>query len=275
VGTYSYVDWARRLVEMPVQVLPLAMSLVVYPYLSEWATQGEREKMRLAFIGTTRAMMFLFVPAAVALILLSLPTVWLVYGGEEFNLHHDAPMTSHALRIYSAGMPFFAMEGIINKWFFALTDTFTPNIAGALMGMLHVLIAWGGLRLFKKDVSKLGAVAWALTVSKGLKVVWLYASLHGKIGRFFDKSFFSFCLKLAVAVAAMVGAMQGSSAAIHSALEIEMASKKDAAILFLGSAAAGTVAFLAAAFLLRIEELRMVLDEGQKKLKSLLSKARR
>ena len=265
VGSYSYLDWARRLVDMPVQILPMALSFVVYPYLSEWASRKDNAQLRDALVGTTRAMMFLFVPACVGLILLSFPVTWFIYGGGEFTLE-DASQTARALVIYSLGMPFFSMEGIINKWFFALSDTLTPNLVGAAMASLHVAIAFFGVRLAKRKAVQLCAVASALTLSKSLKVLLLYGFLRRKLDGIQGRALAWFSVRLGVCLLVMTGAVMGTMGGLQSGLGLDLQEKMHCLLLLLAGGGVGGFAFMFVAFLLRIEELHLVLAEVRKRL---------
>jgi len=265
VGTYSYLDWARRLVDMPVQILPMALSFVVSPYHSEWAPQTDKDQLRDALVGTTRAMTFLFVPAGLGLVLLAFPATWFVYGGGEFNLE-DASQTAKALWIYSAGMPFFSMEGIINKWFFALSDTLTPNLVGAAMAALHVAIAFFGVKLARRESVKLCAVALALTASKGIKVLILYGCLRKKLEGIQGKALAWFSARLGLCVLGMTGAVLGTLWGLKAGMGLDVQEKMHSLLLLLAGAGAGGGAFMLLAFLLRIEELHLVLSEIRKRL---------
>ena len=64
---------------------------------------------------------------------------------------------------YASGLFFYSVEGSINKWYFALKDTWTPNWVGALWALGHLTISIvGGLY----TPLGLAAVALAYPISK-------------------------------------------------------------------------------------------------------------
>ncbi len=251
-GVYAALDYARKISDMPVMIVPLAVSLVVYPWVSEWATRMDREKLAESLVAMTRVMAFIFVPVAVGLIVLSTPVVQLAYERGEFA-PEGTVLVSRALVPYAAGLPFLAVEASINKWYFALGDTATPNYVGAAMAILHVLIAYVGVYHLRRSV---GVLAAALSISKGLKVTILYLMLRGRIGKISRAEVLSFAGRLAVATAVMAAVVLAVSGAFNDMLVNAGNTQRLMFLVVCGGS--GVAAFLAAAATMRIEELTMV-----------------
>lgn len=257
-GILSALDFGRKLNDLAILIVPLAVSFVVYPYLSEWAVRGEKDRLADALVGMTRAMAFIFIPVSVAIILLARPFSSLVYELGETGPEGIA-LISLALRCYALGIFFYAVEGSINKWYFALKDTGTPNYVGATMVVVHILIAYGGGLVLGWG---LAAVALALTISKSTKVIILYVLLRPRIGTVDPRRVYPFALKLLVCTAVMgvvvhlVGQQLGPTlAAWQPPLG---GAKLRVAVLFASAGLAGTATFLGMAALTRIEELFIV-----------------
>jgi len=235
-----------------VMIIPLAVSLVVYPWVSEWATRMDREKLAESLVGMTRVMAFIFVPVAVGLMVLATPVIQLAYERGEFA-PEDTVLVSRALVPYAAGLPFLAVEASINKWYFALGDTSTPNYVGAAMAVLHILIAYFGVYHLRRSV---GVLAAALSISKGLKVTILYLMLRGRIGKISRAEVLSFAGRLAVATAVMAAVVLAVSGAFSDMLV--NAGNMQRLMFLVVCGGSGVAAFLAAAATMRIEELTMV-----------------
>ncbi len=247
-GVYASLDYARKITDMPVLILPLAVSLVVYPWVSEWATRQDRERLADSLVAMTRVMAFIFVPLAVGLILLATPAIQLVYQRGEFTFA-DTLMVKRALVPYAAGLPFLAVEASINKWYFALGDTAT------------ILIAYVGVYRLKRAV---GVLAAALSISKGLKVIILYLLLRRRIGRIDRNAVLSFVGRLAVGTAVMTVVVLAVSGAFADML---LGAGNMQRLMFLVvCGGAGVATFLAAAAFMRIEELTMVVGFVQTKI---------
>lgn len=255
-GTYASLKYARGIVDLPVQILPLAVSFVVFPYLTEWAGQGARDRMAEALVAMTRALAFLFVPCSVGIILLAKPVVELLYLRGKFG-PEDVHPTALALFAFAPGLLFYAVEGSINKWFFALKDTVTPNAVGIGAVFLHLGIALVGAYVLRGDVTVL---ALAYSISKSVKVIMLYALIKPRIGRIPLAPQLAYVGKLAIACAVMSGAVLGADSVLLPVLE-------SGKLRLLGCVAMGVVAFLATAAVTRIEEFYLVTDHILKKLK--------
>jgi putative peptidoglycan lipid II flippase len=258
-GTYASLKYARGIVDLPVQVLPLAVSFVVFPYLTEWAGRGARDKMADALVSMTRALGFLFVPCSVAIILLTRPVVELLYLRGKFG-PDDVHPTAMALFFFAPGLLFYAVEGSINKWFFALKDTVTPNAVGIGAVCVHIAIATIGTYLLHGDVTVL---ALAYSVSKSLKVIILYLLIKPRIGPIPAGPVLVYVGKLAVACAAMSGGILGAESVLARIID-------NGKLVLLGCIGSGVVVFLIATAILRIEEFYLVTDHVLAKVKRVL-----
>ncbi len=258
-GVYAALDYGRKISDMPVMILPFAVSLVVYPWVSEWATRRDAQKLADSLVAMTRVMAFIFVPLAVGIIVLATPVVQVVYERGQFN-YEDTLLVRRALVPYAAGLPFLSVEASINHWYFALQDTSTPNYVGAAMAGLHVLVTYIGVYHLGMSV---GILAAALSATKGLKVIVLYLMLRRRIGRVDRRAIASFVLRLLVATAAMVVVVLFASGALAPMLDGAGTLRR---LIFLAiCGGAGAASYLVAAAVLRIEELTMVAEFARKK----------
>ncbi len=176
-GTYTCLTFGRAMTDAPLQILPLAVSFVVYPFLSQWAVQDDKARLGLTLVGMTRAMAFIFLPATFALMVLAHPIVSLLFEHGKFGAE-GVDLAALALYCYAPVIVFTAVEGSICNWYFAVKDTLTPNVAGVAGVIIHVAIGWYGTFVLGGSVA---AIALALTVSKSLKVAALYLLLRGKV----------------------------------------------------------------------------------------------
>ncbi len=274
-GVYTCLDFGRKIPDLFLQTLPLAVSFVVYPYLSEWAVRGEKDKMADALVTATRAMAFIYVPLSVALMIVSLPIIRLVYQAGDFT-GENAALSALGVYWYSPGLFFFSVEGAINKWFFAFKDTVTPNITGAAFAVVHVIIGYLGVYVLGQSArSRLSWVAAALTISKSSKVIVLYSLLRRRIGRIDLGKQVVFAIKLAVCVGLMGLALWFLEQQMAPHLELWQAPgglKVKALVNLTASFAAGAVVFLGAAWAARVEELSLVVEAARKGVRKLSAK---
>jgi putative peptidoglycan lipid II flippase len=254
VGMYSALDYGRKLSDAGIMILPLAVSLVVFPYVSEWAAAGDRRRMAQSLAGMTRALAFLCVPLSVGIILLAYPLCDIIYGGGKFKTA-SLDDVALALMCYASGLFIYSIEGSINKWYFAMKDTWTPNWVGVLWALGHlVMSAVGGL------YTPLGlmAVALAYPISKGGKVLTLYLMLRPRLEPVPERRSGAFLAKVLVCTAAMGLVVWWVAGHVSPALEAHRHGKGALAVLLLSAGGAGLVVYLVLAALLRIEEVGQV-----------------
>jgi putative peptidoglycan lipid II flippase len=261
-GMYTCLDFARKIPDVLLQTLALAVSFVVYPFLSEWALRGEKDKMADALVATTRAMAFVFVPLGALLMIASLPMIQLMYQHGQFTAA-QADLSALGVYWYSPGLFFYSLDAPINHWYFALKDTATPNLMGVVFVIVHVVISYLGVyRIGQTPRQQLAWVAAALTISKSGKIIALYAMIRPRIGRIDRAAVASFCAKLAVCTGAMVAAVLLVQQRVSPALEVwqpPVGGVKVQALVELAlSFGVATVVLLAVAALLRVEELSIV-----------------
>ncbi len=259
-GVVSALNYGRMLADLPTLILPLAVSLVVYPYVSEWAAQQDRQRLADSLVSMTRAMAFIFVPLGVAMIVLAHPIVATAFERGEFT-PQDTDAVTRALVPYTSGLPFFAVEASINKWYFALSDTATPNYVGAAMAVVHILIAGAGVHLLNRSI---GVIAAALPISKGLKVIMLYAMLRRRIGEIDRAAVMSFIGRLLIATAIMIAVVIGLNRGLAPILMVGGTLYRLAFLAICG--VVGVAVYLFAATLLQIEEVGMVVGYVREKL---------
>ncbi|MEN6644378.1 MAG: lipid II flippase MurJ [Armatimonadia bacterium] len=277
---YTNLTFARTMGDSALQIIPLAISFVVYPFLSEWAARGDRDKLAEALVGMTRVMAFIFVPISVAMMFMARPIITIVYEHGQMT-SDDAARTALALFCYAPGLLFFALETSIMKWYFALQDTQTPNYWGAGMAMANVVIGYIGVMWlwpagYISATGALATVALALTISKTTKVIILYGLLRKRIGHIDRRVVLLFTAKLALASLVMGGVIYLIATQMQPVLAVwqpPFAAKK---MRMLALAAAvgfgGGGVFLVSAALLKIEELSMVTGFVAKKVRKRLGR---
>jgi putative peptidoglycan lipid II flippase len=260
VGGLAGLRAARRLVDMPWQVLGLGISYVIYPFISELGARQKRGEMADALVSMIRVMAFVFVPTTVFMFVLAEPTIITAFFGMRFD-DESVRLTMQAMPWYVLGMLFFAIEDPLLKWFFALSDTKTPIIMGILGNLLWFAIAVPGVRVYGGGLT---ALALAMSISKMLKVLILLAILRPRLGPVPRERVLPFIGKLAVAVAVMTAAILITSRFLEGV--VPSTGWLSGAIVLFGSAAVAVIVYIVASFLLRIEEFQLVVDRVRARL---------
>jgi murein biosynthesis integral membrane protein MurJ len=198
-GAISALSYASKLVEFPVLVFPYILSVVVFPYLAELSIQKEKAKLARLLAQSLSWITLIFLPLSVFYFVYCHQIVDLVFKRGAFD-EYSVILTSDPLRLYSAGMVFFAIETVLVIFYFANANTKLPILVGIICVVENILLTY----LFIHLIGYTG-IALAAVISKATKNIVLLILLkrevaidYKAVGRFFYK------VALACAAAALV-----------------------------------------------------------------------
>ena len=124
-GPVSWLNYAFRLMQLPLGVFGVAVATVTLPVLSRVATDGITEQFRSVLGAGNRLVLFLTLPSAVGLFVLAEPIISLLYERGKFA-HYETLATAAALRWYAVGLIFYACIKVIQPAFTAINRRFIP-----------------------------------------------------------------------------------------------------------------------------------------------------
>src|SRR4051812_36298903 len=187
----SVLNWATRVMELPIGVFAAAISQVVFPLISRHAARGDWTQLGRDYHKGLRLVLVINVPAAIGLALLSEPIVRLLFQRGEFHAS-DTTLMTPILAVYALGLPFLSFMSVALRGFYALKDTATPVRAAVLSFIANLvfsilLMHWfstGGLAL----ASNLAVLvqAWFLQTRLTRKLSGLgFAPLLPSLGKIF------------------------------------------------------------------------------------------
>jgi murein biosynthesis integral membrane protein MurJ len=250
-GSVSALAYSKKLVEMPVVVLPYAIGIVIFPFFAELAISKEREKLIEMLMHAVKILAFIFIPAAVGLIILRDPVVSIIFKRGAFDAH-SAELTSSALFYYALGLFTFAVEVILVQFYFSMSDTRTPIAVGIGCVLLNILVTVILIRFMAHC-----GIALALTISKTIKVIILYGLLKRKLPEIRLSQPTIFFVKLGAASIVM-GLCVGYVSGRLPFMDSQSVSGQAAGLLI--SVLSGCIIFIAVLFILRLGELRSYWD---------------
>lgn len=137
VGSMSYLYYADRLYQLPMSIFGVAIGTALLPSLSKlWRANNTKHALQLQNKALTFSL-FMNMPAAIGLIVLSHPLIALLFGHGKFSAA-DVAQTAPALAAFASGLPAYVAAKVFTTTFFAQNDTRTPvKVAGfAIAGNL-------------------------------------------------------------------------------------------------------------------------------------------
>jgi len=121
------LEYAERLVYLPLGMFGTAFMTVLLPAFSRFAATGDRESIRLGAERALRNLSLIMAPCACALVCLSYPVIHLIYNMKGGSFDAESNMLSaRALACYAPGLVVFCFQKVLTPAFYALQDLKTP-----------------------------------------------------------------------------------------------------------------------------------------------------
>ncbi len=255
-GAASMLYYGQRLYNFPLGVFAVALATVIFPELSRRAHRGDTEGLGRVASHGLRLTVFVTVPATFGLILVCEPLLrlWLEHG--RFADQPEAlARAAWVTRVYALGIWAYSANHVLIRAFYASEDTRTPLKVAVVAAVgnfgLNLALIWPlaerGLALATVLSALAQFAVLATLVSRRLaQVAW--GGVLSAAGR------------TVLATAAMVAA---TAAAVYWAAPAVGLDGRAGALLQLAfGVGAGGAVYLAAAYLLRMPELRDLLARG-------------
>lgn len=245
-GSVSYLYYADRLVELPLGVFGIAVGTAALPSLSRLANREDWEEFKKTVAFSLRLILFVTIPATVALIVLGESIISVLFQRGAFGAL-DTLRTTEALLCYALGLWAFSTIRVVVSAFHAFQDMRTPLRAAVLA--LVVNVAFSIALMYPLQHAGL---ALATSLASAANVIVLYAILRRRIGVFLRKDFFRSLARIASASLIMWGVIALVGLIFPWDLQ---AGFRDRATFLALAIAGGLGGFIAAAYLLKCEEM--------------------
>ena len=139
-GSISWLYFSDRLIELPLAVFGIAISIVMLPVLSEHFQKKESGLYSSTLSKSIKLSMLIAIPSMVGLIILSSSIISTLFMYGNFDLL-DVNMTVLSLITYSLGLPAFIFLKILVTAFYSRQDTKTPviySLVGISLSLIHI-----------------------------------------------------------------------------------------------------------------------------------------
>jgi putative peptidoglycan lipid II flippase len=138
-GAVSWLNYAFRLMYMPIGLFGVSIATAALPTLSRQAAQDDLAGMRGTLSSGLRMMLMLNVPATAGLIALAWPIVALIFQHGSFT-SADTLATATALACYAPGLVGYSAVRFAVPAFYALHDSRTPVVVSVATVLLNVAL---------------------------------------------------------------------------------------------------------------------------------------
>lgn len=127
-GSPSWINYAFRLMQLPIGVFGVAVATVNLAAVSRSAAAGDMPAFRSTLASSLKLVAFLTLPATAGLVALREPIIALLYEHGRFGAH-DTLRTSDVLLAYAIGLYAYAAVKVLAPAFYALRASRWPLFA--------------------------------------------------------------------------------------------------------------------------------------------------
>ena len=120
------IDKAFRIYQLPQGIFSVAIATVLFPTLARFAARGEHDNLRATMANGMRQILFVLLPAAAAVLVLSEPMIRLVYQRGEFT-PEQTTLVATALFWFAFSLPTNGLFLLLTRTFFSLQRPWMPT----------------------------------------------------------------------------------------------------------------------------------------------------
>lgn len=136
-GAVSLLNYARRIMMVPVGVVAQAAGVASFPFLAALAARGDNREFDRTLNAALRNSLVVVVPVTAWIVAAAGPLLGFIFEGGRFDAS-DTAVTTPLLRIMLLAVPFWALQQVTGRAFYARQDTVTPAVVGTAATLLAV-----------------------------------------------------------------------------------------------------------------------------------------
>jgi putative peptidoglycan lipid II flippase len=243
------IDKAFRIYMLPQGIFSVAITTVMFPTLARLAARRHYDDLRATMANGMRQITLLLIPAATAILVLSVPMVRLVYERGAFD-PDQTDLVATALFWFAFSLPFNGLFLLLTRTFFSLQRPWVPT---AISGVNLAITAIAALALYGPfDV---GGIVAATVIATAASVLAQTIVLRRQLGRLELGRLIWTTIRVAAAAAALAGACYGIWYVLDQALGRGLGGQ---IVSLSAGLLAGAAVYAAAITLLRIPEAEQI-----------------
>jgi putative peptidoglycan lipid II flippase len=257
-GSLSAINYARMVMTMPLFVIAQSIATAALPTFAMQVSRGEVSDMRSSLAATLRGIFLLSIPSTLGLILLRQPLITVLFQRNAFDAN-STDMVSWALMWYTAGLVGHSVVEILSRAFYALHDTKTPVIVGTIAMGLNAVFSFAFASLFTQvGWMPHGGLALANSFATALEAAALWVMMRKRLKGIEGTEILRGLIPSLVAALAMSLSILGW---------LSLASKLDIWVIAIAGVIIGGGVYVLVLWILRVPELKYLVDAGLRRLK--------
>jgi putative peptidoglycan lipid II flippase len=243
------IDKAFRIYMLPQGIFSVAVATVTFPTLARFAARQEWDSLRATMANGMRQIMLLLIPAAAAVLVLSVPMTRLVYQRGEFDAH-QTHLVAQALFWFAFSLPFNGLYLMLTRTFFSLQRPWIPTAVAGSNLVVDIIFSFALYSPFG-----IGGVVAATVIATVSSVVAEVVILRRQLVGLELSRLVATTARVLAAAALLAGVSYG----VWYGLDQELGRSTIAQLISVGTALiAGFVAYFGAVLALRVPEARQI-----------------
>lgn len=202
-GSVSWLNYAFRLVQLPIGIFGVAFSIAVMPLLGRQAAEKDAHGLQQTFNSSLIMVLSLTIPATAGLVLLAEPVIRLIFERGAFSAF-DTYRTAEALAYYAFGLFAYSAVKVMVPVFYALGDTRYPVIGSFIAVAANIIIITLTIDHFQHK-----AIALSTSCTMTLNFAFLGVVLYRRLAGFSLRPLLAGSGKILAATAVMAAAVWG------------------------------------------------------------------
>ncbi len=245
-GALSSVTFARRLYNLPLGVLGIALATAAFPRFGRYSAERDYEKLAQSVNQALRQAIFQGLPSGIGLVVLAELIVKVVFQRGAFSADNTY-QTAYVLKFYAVGLWAYCAHHIILRAFYSLNDMITPL---KVMGYTLLLNVAMNVSLLWIPSIRQAVFGLSTAIMISINVIALGIILSKRIGNLDIKSIIVCAIKTLISASIMAIAVHFLDISLES---VDKYVKLGICVIV------GTVVFFSCSFLLQMREPKELL----------------
>ncbi len=249
-GAVSWLQYAFRLMQLPLGVFGVAIATVTLPAVAKIAVGGNMEEFRSTLARALRLAVFFTIPAAIGLAFFAEPVISLIYERGRFT-GLESLRTAEALQFYAVGLVGYSCIKVLAPAFYAIDRRWVPMFVSFGAIGLNALLNY--YLIFQVGMGHRG-LALSTGISATANFLVLYFLMRGSTRGMESGIFLSTIIRCLLSGAGIVAVIFAGKRWMSPWLNDPNLFVQGAAVLVVIGSAAGT--YLVLSWILRAGEVR-------------------
>ncbi|WP_338470680.1 murein biosynthesis integral membrane protein MurJ [Niallia sp. XMNu-256] len=166
-GSVSALNYANKLMQLPLSVLLAPLITVLYPSIVESAIQNMRRFIEVVIKGA-RSIIYISIPFVIVMIICGQELIRLAFERGAFD-RSATIQTTHVFVLYSLGLIFLALRDYLMNCLYALKAMKVSMYSSLFMTLIYIVLSF----VFSRFMEVSG-IALAMTVASLLQAILLF-----------------------------------------------------------------------------------------------------